>query len=59
MLYEKMSKTELLDELNSRGISCFDEQDDETELIEALYVDDDYETKFPMAERFSMRRSEY
>lgn len=49
MRYERMTKSQLLEELLDRGIACFSEEDSSETLIEALYRDDEYGDEFPEA----------
>lgn len=57
--YEKMSKKQLLNELLDYGISIFNEMDSKEILIEALYQEIEYDSKYPEAVQFTLKKSQW
>ncbi len=45
--YHNMTKQQLVEELMSRGITCYTMEDFKTEMIDALLSDDVYQIEFP------------
>lgn len=54
-----MTKDQLLQELLDHGISIFDEEDSRETMIEALYLDDEFQDEYPDSYQRPLKNSEW